>query len=85
MQLSLSVESSIIKSLDFQNWKVNTCAIQTGQHMFYNQPIKQSLTSTCRVSKRKEVSSFIGEYICYMHSMYSYISLYMSVRGLMKL
>ena len=57
--------------------------------MFYNQQIKQSLTSTCRVSKRKEINSLIGKHICYMHSMHSYISLYVymyvEVRRLMKL
>ena len=56
--------------------------------LFYNQQIKQSLTSTCRVSKRMEVNSLIGEHICYMHSMHSYILLYMymlvEVRRLIK-
>ena len=47
--------------------------------LFYNQQIKQSLTSTCRVSERMEVNSLIGEHICYMHSMHSYILLYMYV------
>ena len=47
--------------------------------LFYNQQIKQSLTSTCRVSKRMEVNSLIGEHICYMHSMHNYILLYMYV------
>ena len=56
--------------------------------LFYNQQIKQSLTSTCRVSKRMEVNILIGEHICYMHSMHSYILLYMymlvEVRRLIK-
>ena len=56
--------------------------------LFYNQQIKESLTSTCRVSKRMEVNSLIGEHICYMHSMHSYILLYMymlvEVRRLIK-
>ena len=30
-------------------------------YIFYNQQIKKSLTSTCRVSKRKEVNSLIWE------------------------
>ena len=56
--------------------------------LIYNHQIKQSLTSTCRVSKRMEVNSLIGEHICYMHSMHSYILLYMymlvEVRRLIK-
>ena len=40
---------------------------------------KTALTSTCRVSERMEVNSLIGEHICYMHSMHSYILLYMYV------
>ena len=56
--------------------------------LIYNHQIKQSLTSTCRVSKRMEVNSLIREHICYMHSMHSYILLYMymlvEVRRLIK-
>ena len=56
--------------------------------LFYNQQIKQSLTSTCRVSKRMEVNSLIREHIfviCIPCTVTSYCTcMLVEVRRLMK-